>query len=45
MYFVSNNDVKGTVPKIFVNYASSKAPFTWFNGLRNASIKLSKNGR
>lgn len=25
--FVSNNDIKGKIPKALVNYASAKAPF------------------
>lgn len=34
--FVSNNDIKGSVPKMLVNHASAKAPFSWFGGLRKA---------
>lgn len=42
MYFISNNDVKGAVPKFLVNYASGKAPFEWFGGLRKISLQLFK---
>ena len=38
MYFVSNNDVKSSVPKELVNYASAKAPFDWFGNLRKISL-------
>ena len=32
--FISNNDVKGSIPKILVNHASQKGPFGWFGNLR-----------
>ncbi len=38
MKFVSNNDIKGSVPKMLVNYGSTKAPFAWFGNLRKASL-------
>lgn len=40
MHFISNNDVKGSIPKAFVNYASAKAPYTWFAGLKKAAAEL-----
>ena len=36
--FIPNNDVKGNVPKLLVNYASAKAPFKWFGNLRKACL-------
>jgi hypothetical protein len=39
--FVSNNDIKGRIPKSLVNYASAKAPFEWFENLRKACRKYS----
>lgn len=30
------NDVKGAIPKAFVNYASARAPFGWFSSLKKA---------
>jgi hypothetical protein len=40
MYFISNNDVKGNVPRALVNYASAKAPFQWFGNLRKISLQV-----
>ncbi|CAD8114368.1 unnamed protein product [Paramecium primaurelia] len=34
--FVSNNDIKGSIPKLLVNHASAKGPFGWFGNLRKA---------
>lgn len=34
--FISNNDVRGSIPKVLVNHASAKGPFGWFGNLRKA---------
>ncbi|CAD8058991.1 unnamed protein product [Paramecium primaurelia] len=34
LYFCSNNDVKGDIPKSLVNYVASRAPISWINSLR-----------
>ena len=40
MHFISNNDVKGSIPKALVNFASAKAPFAWFSSLKKACYDL-----
>lgn len=34
--FISNNDIRGSIPKMLVNHASAKGPFGWFGNLRKA---------
>ena len=41
--FVSNNDIKGSIPKLLVNHASAKGPFGWFGNLRKACDQYKKH--
>ncbi len=39
IYIVSQNDIKGLIPKFIVNMVAAKAPREWMNNLRKASYK------
>ncbi|CAD8089429.1 unnamed protein product [Paramecium sonneborni] len=42
LYFCSNNDVKGDIPKSLVNYVASRAPISWINSLRKGCEDYNK---